>query len=382
MTGHSFNKLCRLCGDMASVTALTLERMPSWNHRLLRHSELQMDHPIDLHIQRCETCGFVSLPPALDDNYYADYVNAPSTSPQMQAFLNKQAEEFVDRFKLRGSSILEVGCGDGGFLVALRAAGANVMGVEPSDEQRKLAHSHGLCVEPGVLVADSTLSCTPFDAIVTRQVFEHVEDMRGFLAAIRAHLKPGGVGLVEVPNLDTLLRDDRFFDFIPEHVNYFSTRTLRLVIELAGFSLLSIDPVQDGEALRALFRWDGLPQMDGLRRRVDQLGADISAFVSEQRTRGVRIAVWGAGGKGLSILATTDLGNVDLLVDGDPHKEGRYTPVSHLRVSSPDVFAEQSVGAVVIMAPAYRKEIFNILRTKYGFKGPIGVVGATFEVFN
>jgi SAM-dependent methyltransferase len=382
MTQHCSNMLCRLCGSVDSVTTLTLERMPRWNHRLLRHSELESDHPIDLHIQRCDKCGFVSLPTVLDDSYYSDYVNAPSRSPQMMAFLNAQAKEFVDSFELRGKTILEVGCGDGGFMLALRSAGANVKGVEPSDEQRKIALSQGLSVEAGVLVATHTLADAPFDAVVTRQVFEHVDDMRGFLAAMRAHLRVGGVGLVEVPNLDTLLREDRFFDFIPEHVNYFSSRTLRLVLELAGFTVISIDPVQDSEALRALIRWEGHSSVDGLRRRVDQLRVDITDFVNEHHSRGVRIAVWGAGGKGLSILATTDLKNVDLLVDGDPHKEGRYTPVSHLRVSSPDTLREHSIGAVVIMAPAYRMEILGTLRSKYGFVGPIGVVGPTFEVFN
>lgn len=372
---------CRLCGQVSPQETVTLGGMPRWNHRLLSQSELQTDRPIDLSIQTCDTCGFVSVRSDLEDNYYSDYVNAPSTSPQMSAFLEAQATEFVERFSLRGASILEIGCGDGGFLVKLREAGARVLGVEPSEQQRKLALTHGLRVEPGILTADRELAGSPFDAIVTRQVFEHIDDMHGFLSATRRHLKLGGVGLVEVPNLDTLLAEDRFFDFIPEHVNYFSSRTLRLALELAGFTVTSIDSVQDHEALRALVRWEGHARLGGLVARVDQLRADIAHFVGEQRARGVQVAVWGAGGKGLSMLAVTDLAGVDLLVDGDPHKEGRYTPVSHLRVCSPDALREHSVGAVVIMAPAYRREILQTLRTKFGFRGPVGVVGRSFEVF-
>jgi SAM-dependent methyltransferase len=371
---------CRLCRQPTSRPALTLVGMPRWNHRLLQEHELERDAPIDLVVHRCESCGFVSLAGLLEDDYYAEYVNAPSMSPKMQAFLQEQAQDFVDRFELRGLAILEVGCGDGGFLAKLRDAGAACVGIEPSRAQREMALSQGLRVHGGLLDTDRLLEGAPFDAFATRQVFEHVDDMHGFLAAVRAHLKPSGVGLVEVPNLDILLAQDRFFDFIPEHLNYFSPRTLRLVLELAGFEVLSVDPVQDGEALRALVRRVAPPTLDGPGARVEQLRAEIAAFVGRRRALGERVAVWGAGGKGLSMLAATALREVDLLVDGDPHKHGRYTPVSHLCVLPPEALREHGIGAVVIMAPAYRDEILRQLRTRYGFEGAVGIVGPTFEL--
>src|SRR5690606_32815824 len=145
------------------------------------------------------------------------------------------------------------------------------------------------------------LTHSPFDAFATRQVLEHIEDIHGFLAAIRVHLKPNGVGLVEVPNLDTLLAQDRFFDFIPEHINYFSARTLRLVLEIAGFEIVAVDSVQDGEALRALVRNLPASALTGLRERTESLGIEIAAFVNQRHELGERVAVWGAGGKGINM---------------------------------------------------------------------------------
>lgn len=381
MTGRSSDSRCRLCRNPDNRPAFTLAGMPRWNHRLLHASELADDTPIDLVVSRCECCGFVSLSTAvLADDYYSDYVNAPSSSPQMLAFLTAQAREFVHRYDLVGRSIVEVGCGDGGFLAQLRDAGAFCLGIEPSDEQRKLALARQLNVEGGLLTKDRVLDGSPFDAFVTRQVFEHVEDMHSFLGAIRAHLKPGGVGLVEVPHLDTLLAQSRFFDFIPEHLNYFSPITLRLVLELAGFHVLAVDAVQKDEALRALVRRAELPPLDGVGRRVIDLSTQIAAFVRHHHQSGRKVAVWGAGGKGLSMLAVTDLRDVTLLVDGDPQKHGRYTPVSHLCVSPPEALQEQFIGAVVIMAPAYKDEILRILRSTYGFRGAVGIVSESFEV--
>lgn len=354
--------------------------MPRCNHRLLQEHELELDAAVDLAVYRCDSCGFVSLLSLLEDDYYADYVNAPSASPQMQAFLEEQAQEFVQRFELRGCTVLEIGCGDGGFLAKLSEAGAVCVGIEPSQTQREIALAQGLHVHSGLLAAERVLEGAPFDAFATRQVFEHIDDMHGFLTAIRAHLKPGGAGLVEVPNLDILLAQDRFFDFIPEHVNYFSPRTLRLVLELSGFEVLSVDPVQDGEALRAFVRRIEPPALDGVGMRASRLQVEIGEFVKLRRALGERVAVWGAGGKGLSLLAVMAVHDVDLLVDGDPHKHGRFTPVSHLRVSSPELLRERNIGAVLILAPAYRNEILQMLRTQYGFDGAIGIVGPLFEV--
>ena len=379
MTSHNAI-LCRLCHRLTNRPALTLSGMPRFNHRLLQEHEVESDAPVDMLVHRCDACGFVSLRAELACDYYDNYVNAPSSSPQVQAFLGEQAQVLVERFGLQGLTVLEIGCGDGGFLAKLLQAGAYARGIEPSRAQRDIALAQGLDVVDGLLTADRVLEGGPFDAFATRQVFEHVEDLHGFLAAIRAHLKSDGVGLVEVPNLDTLLAQDRFFDFIPEHVNYFSSRTLRLVLEMAGFEVVAIDPVQGGEALRALVR--NLPPLalDGLTRRIEPLRVEIAHFIDWRRALGERVAVWGAGGKGINLLAITALRGIDLLVDADPHKEGRYTPASHLRVHRPEALRDHRIDAVVILAPAYRNEILHALREKHGFEGAIGVVGDTFEV--
>jgi SAM-dependent methyltransferase len=373
---------CRLCGFLGLTVAVELTGMPRWNHRLLREHELASDRPVDLRVHRCPSCGFVSVAMQLADDYYDDYVNAPSLSPQAQQFQREQAVEFVERFGLKGSRVLEVGCGDGFFLHAVQQAGAAGFGVEPSVAQRALACARGLDVEPGILSGSRRMQAAPFDAFVTRQVFEHVEDIRDFLLTIRGNLRTGAVGLVEVPNLDKLVEERRFFDFIPEHINYFSPRSLALALQLAGFEVLDVAPVQEGESLRALVRWQPLPDCAPLAARVDTLRDDIARYLGECEAHGKKVALWGAGGKGLSMMAVADLKKVKLLVDSDPHKVGLFTPVSHLRVQPPQELAAQGIGAVIVMAPAYELEIARKLRSDWAFTGDIVLAGRGFERFD
>ena len=382
MTAHADRpgSACRLCSAVALETAFVLPAMPRWNHRLLKAAELASDRPVDIHVMRCACCGFVSTAMNLADDYYDEYLNVPSLSAQARQFQTVQAREFVERFGLAGRKVLEVGCGDGFFLHALAQAGAHVHGIEPSAGQRRVAETRGLAVDGGVLSQQRRLVSGPFEAFVTRQVLEHVDDIRDFLNTLRANLSPSAAGLVEVPNLEKLAADRRFFDFIPEHVNYFSPRTLRLALELAGFNVVALEPVDNAESLRALVRWPGLTPYDGLAQRAVSLRADIAGFVARCRAEGRRVALWGAGGKGLGMMAVSDLDGVSLLVDGDPGKQGLFTPVSHLRVESPSELAAQGISAVIVMAPAYEREIAARLRNELGFSGDIVLAGRAFEL--
>jgi cyclopropane fatty-acyl-phospholipid synthase-like methyltransferase len=370
---------CRLCGFPGITVVMKLSGMPRWNHRLLREHELSSDKVVDLEVHRCPSCGFVSLPLQLSDDYYDDYVNAPSLSPQAQKFQSDQAIDFVERFSLSGRRVLEIGCGDGYFLHAMKEAGADCFGIEPSNAQRELALARGLKVEAGVLSSGRRLSAAPFDAFITRQVFEHVSDMRDFLLTIRSNLRPEAVGFVEVPNLDKIVDEERFFDFIPEHINYFTSRSLCLALQLAGFEVIEICPVQEGEALRALVRWVPLPEYALIASRVDLLRRDISKFMADCQSQGKNVAIWGAGGKGLSMMAVTDLRSVKLLVDSDPHKAGLFTPISHFRVELPGALAHHEIDVIIVMAPAYEREIVASLRRDFGFIGTIVLAGRGFE---
>jgi SAM-dependent methyltransferase len=281
---------------------------------------------------------------------------------------------------LSGRRVLEAGCGDGSYLAHLAAAGADASGVEPSSRFRALARERGFRVEEGYVTAERRLEAGPFSAFVTRQVLEHVPQIHDFLTGIRENLEEGAVGLVEVPSLEKALQDRRYYDFFPDHVNYFSLRTLRLALEMNGFEVL--DSLQDmfDEYNVAIVRRIGAPSLADVEATVGSLSRELLAFVRDHKARGGKVAIWGAGGKGLSVLAAGGIRDIDLLVDSDPNKQGLITPVSHLRVQAPEALASGGFTAVVITAMAYRHEIEKTLRDRFGFGGEIAVLGHHLEV--
>lgn len=366
---------CRLCGHSGLHTVLSLKNAPRNVQRLFRKEDLHQDHPVGLDVLNCKRCGFVQVNPLLEDSYYDDYMMLATHSPQVQEYQGRQSRQFVGDFDLVGKTVKEIGCGDGSYLDHLKAAGCVPSGVEPSARSRGIALARGHDVEDGYVTATRQLKGGPYDGFVTRQVLEHVPDIHGFLTGIRLNLKPGAVGLVEVPSLEKALSDRRYYDFFPDHVNYFSFRTLRLALEINGFEVIEMRHDMFDEYIVATVRNYTHPSFYDLAHTVDTLNTELRSFIDGYHAHGQKVAVWGAGGKGLSVMAAAGILEIDLLVDGDPNKQGLITPISHLQVEAPSALLDSGVSAVIITAMAYRTEIERALINDLHFGGDIAVLG-------
>jgi SAM-dependent methyltransferase len=106
-----------------------------------------------------------------------------------------------------GKRVLEVGCGDGGCAAAFARAGARVSAFDIDARlvdiaaalDRRENTSVRLCVGD---VGDATAPFWddgPFDVVLMRDVVEHIADLVGALANVRARLAPGGVVFVVFP---------------------------------------------------------------------------------------------------------------------------------------------------------------------------------------
>lgn len=96
--------------------------------------------------------------------------------------------------------LLDVGCGTGRFLEAMRSRGWQVVGVEPNPYAAQYARSSfNLEVRTSTL-EEAAFEDAAFDAISLWGVFEHVIDPKATLAEIARILKPGGLLVMSLPN--------------------------------------------------------------------------------------------------------------------------------------------------------------------------------------
>lgn len=205
-------------------------------------------------VEECEECGLMRLNPQpsnedLANIYHANYfIGAHSAEGQSQvsALKSQTADQYLNSLEtyvqapLQGS-LLEIGCGSGDFLVRAAARGLSVTGVEYSEHAAKtaadkLSASGGkvICGEISTLCASSER----YDYIVFSDVLEHVRDPRLFLQSVHGLLKNEGIIMVVVPSLDSFsarLMKNKWVEFKPEHLWYFSTATLKRLLYTEGF---------------------------------------------------------------------------------------------------------------------------------------------------
>jgi SAM-dependent methyltransferase len=361
--------------------------------RLLTEEEITKDIAVELTVYGCAECGFVQLAVAPPEGFYDDYEMACSFSPKFNEYLEILVATFVPMIGRTGARVLEVGCGDGTFLTHLAAAGLDVVGVEPSRRFREQARAKGHTVH-ALYVGAGAVPGAPFDAVVCRQVLEHVWSIDIFLDALRDVLRPGGIGLIEVPRLETAVEHLRFYDFFRDHVNYFSAATLRYACDLNGLNVTDIRAAMNREYLVAIVGRPGGeapasppanvtgPRLDfaALQRSVYSVSNELREFLSERLARGARTAIWGGGGKGVTILAAANVDALAYVVDSDPRKQNLYMPASHHRVYPPEHLKYDPVDTIIVTALAHREEIVATLRQGLDFSGTIVLLGRTLTV--
>lgn len=369
---------CRLCGQPTLEGWLELQRSPRKISRLLTADDLTGDTPVRLALSRCESCDFVQAPFLDQDIDYDDYVLSWMQIETLRTYRADLARAFSARLGPIEAPVLDVGCGSGEFLALLAACGRRPIGIEPSatlvararQSRFEVIHDY---VHPGVL---SGVEIAGFTCL---QVVEHLADPVGFLTTLRNALPKDGLGLVEVPALEKIIEERRFYDFFGDHLNYFTARTLRLCCELAGFEVVGIERTFQGQFLAASVRpAESICPVPADVHFLESMAA-LRQWAAGQTAAGKRIAFWGAGYKSLAAIAELDLAGIAFVIDSDPAKSGMFTPVSHLPIRHPETVDFSAIDVIILVAAAYRDEILRQIRESIRFSGAVVACGERME---
>jgi 2-polyprenyl-3-methyl-5-hydroxy-6-metoxy-1,4-benzoquinol methylase len=327
-------------------------------------SSVEADRGLDLIVCQCSGCGLVQL----DGDpvpYYKDVIRSAGLSPEMRAFRQAQFGGFVSRFGLAGRKAIEIGCGRGEYLSVLQESGAVAHGLEHAADAVAACVAEGRHVTQGFVEApNQTLPGGPFDAFLILNFLEHLPDPNATLRGIRHNLSDGGVGMVEVPNFDMMLRQRQFAEFVSDHLLYFTAATLTSTLTINGFEVLDCSEQFHGYILSADVRKRGPLDLGGFEAQQRRLKDEIHAYIG--RFPAGRVAIWGAGHQALAIMSLLDLGrSVRYVVDSAPFKQGKFTPATHLPIVPPSALDTDPVDALIIIAAGYSDEVARIVRSRF-----------------
>src|SRR5882762_6467872 len=216
----------------------------------------------------CRRCGLVWTDPRptprqvvefYAHEYRRDYKGTYQPKPKHTYRAGKVA---VDRFRRLqpflkfGFRVLDVGAGSGEVVYVLRAMGYDASGFEPNEGYASYAaDALGVPVHQGfwqnvAIVQESQ------DVVTMFHVVEHLESPFDVMRRARQWLRPEGLLLVEVPNVEAVCQQPHT-QFHRGHLYHFNLATLEMMAQRAGFAVAHSSVSSDGGNITVISQKNG-----------------------------------------------------------------------------------------------------------------------------
>ena len=155
---------------------------------------------------KCGKCNSVFVEPVPDESTFSRmYAKLVYHDRHYDGSADAEHFEYSESVKLLiqhiepGATVLDYGCGTGGFLKALKSQGFVPVGVEFDRDAAQFAADLSHCEVTSVEAFNTVSQVPSFEAIHLGDVLEHLPDPAAILKHLLAFLKPGGVLFVEGP---------------------------------------------------------------------------------------------------------------------------------------------------------------------------------------
>ena len=250
--------------DQVEFEEVACDHCGSEDQEILFSGPDRLHHlPGTFQVVRCRQCGWMRqnprpAPSSLQLYYPQSYENfaiAPQDEPSWLKRVSRQygiakRRRLVERYSHHRGKLLDVGCATGNFLAEMQRHGWQTYGIEPSAYAAQYAQQRfGLEIHHGTL-CDAPLSHESFDAITFWDVFEHLQHPWQDLQRAFHLLKPDGILILRIPNLEGI--EAHLFGKLwigwdlPRHLYFVPPKQLsRSLQEELGFRILTMHAVSN-----------------------------------------------------------------------------------------------------------------------------------------
>ncbi len=280
------------------------------------------------------------------------YQNEQGVSPIFRAHLESVSQ--IIQQCLGQKDIVEVGCGKGFFLEMLLSKGVDITGFDPTYEGsnprvRRHFFKKGVDVKA--------------EGIILRHVLEHVQDPYSFLQQLKEANGGEGRIYIEVPCFEWILNHRAWFDIYYEHVNYF---------RLSDFNRMFGKVIESGRLFGDQYIYV-VAELDSLRAPKKEPGDQVQIPLGFEDNIVVpkHSAIWGGSSKGVIFALFKEKAGqpVNIVIDINPAKQGRYLPATGLKVYSPDEALKllPKGSTIYVMNSNYLNEIKQMSNNQFNY---------------
>jgi SAM-dependent methyltransferase len=391
--------VCHSCGQTGLITFLSLGNTPLANSL---PSKEQLDQPEEifpLDVALCPGCSLVQIteivPP---EKLFRDYLYFSSFSDTVLQNARDVVERLIPQRHLSSKSlVVELASNDGYLLQYYHQYGIPVLGIEPAVNIARVAVEHGIPTLPEFFSEEVALKLQKegkcADIIHANNVLAHVANLNSFVAGIEHLLKDNGIAVIESPYVKDLIDRVEFDTIYHEHLCYYSLTSLDHLFSRHGLVIADVEriPIHGGtlrvfvgkrsfatpsravlDLLTEETNW-GVDRIDfyqGFGQKVKGLKIQLVTLLKDLKSRGKRIAAYGAAAKGCTLLNYFGIGEdtIEYVVDRSTYKQGRYMPGIHLPILPPAKLLEDQPDYVVLFSWNFTEEIM-LQQAEYRLRG-------------
>ncbi len=307
--------------------------------------------------------GLVQLRHTVDpDAMYDQYWYMSGINQSMQLALKSIVEQAISRSKTQLNPedvVLDIASNDGTLLSAYPHHLFRV-GIDPAKNIKPKNCNLHINTYFSAKAYEQYLKNKKAKIVTSIAMFYDLENPIQFAQDVAQILEPGGLWIVELSYLPTMLEKNSFDTICSEHLEYYSLASMEYILHRSGLTVedVELNDVNGGSfrlyirhvgfahetaAVQAMrekeksLRLTDLETYRAFARRIEQNKAEMVAFLETQKKLGKLVIGYGASTKGNTILAyygiTSDL--LPYVADRNPIKWGRQT-VTRIPIISED----------------------------------------------
>ena len=355
MTGSNFyfRDTCRLCENNKLEKVIELTPTPPGNY-VLRADEIEEPRPsYPLEVYFCNNCTHLQLGHVVDPKilFQRRYTYVSSTSPVFVAHLQEYAAAMIKRFSLgKGGLIADIGSNDGTCLRFFKAAGFEVLGIDPATDIARKASEEGIETIPDFFGFEKARHLRkqrgPAKLITSHNVLAHIDDLSDIIKGVEHWLSDDGLFVMEVGYLVDVYQKVWFDTIYHEHLDYHTLAPLLGFLARHNLEVIEVERIApQGGSIRVISQKQGGPyhpnasvenllvlerslKMDepetfrSYNERINEVRDDLGTLLIDLKQQGYSIAGYGAPTKATTMLMHFGLSQemLDFHTGGQPIK--------------------------------------------------------------
>ena len=347
-------KNCLACGNRNIKKILDLNKQPLANNFSKTKYKFHKEYPLTVNV--CPKCIHLQLGHCVNPKLiYKNYIYVTNNTLTYKNYLKKFAINCINKFKKnKPKTVLDIGCNDGAQLNYFKMLGMETYGIDPAKNLFPISSKKHKIICDFINKKSINKIKKKIDIILAQNSFAHNPRPFETLKVIKQAMHSESLLFIQTSQAN-MIKNNEFDTVYHEHINFFNTRSMCLLADRAGFSLVDVYKAKvHGSTYIFVLKIKNQPKQilnSKIKKRIkaenflnlnrckkwslnaQKIKKKLRATITKARKTSQKIIGCGASAKGNTLLNFSKI-NLDYIIDDNPLKQNTFSPGMKIPVKS------------------------------------------------